>query len=51
MIPSNKALNIPNTETLEAIEEVKAMKQNPSHYKTYTNVDDMMKAFSDWSVE
>ena len=47
MISSNKSLNISNTETLEVIEEVKAMKQNPSHYKTYTNVDDMMKELSD----
>ncbi len=46
-IPFNISLNVPNTETLEAIEEVKAMKQNHSHYKTYTNVDDMMKELLD----
>ena len=35
--------DIPNTETMEAIEEVKQMKQNPSIGKSYTDVDKMMK--------
>ena len=34
---------VPNTETLEAIEEVKQMKANPSFGKAYTDVDEMMK--------
>ena len=33
----------PNTETLEAIEEVKRMKKDPSLGKSYTDVDQMMK--------
>ena len=42
-IPFDISLRVPNSETIEAIEEVKAMKKNPSLGKTYTNVDDMMK--------
>ena len=42
-IPFEISMRIPNNETVEAIEEVKAMKKNPSLGKTYTNVDDMMK--------
>ena len=34
---------IPNAETLEAIEEVKRMKKDPSLGKVYTDVDQMMK--------
>jgi transcriptional regulator with XRE-family HTH domain len=33
----------PNTETIEAIQEVKRMKNNPGIGKTYTDVDQMMK--------
>ena len=33
----------PNAETMEAIEEVKRMKKNPSLGKSYTNVDQMME--------
>lgn len=33
----------PNAETIAAIEEVKEMKKNPSLYKGYTDVDEMMK--------
>ena len=32
-----------NTETIEAIEEVKMMKKNPALGKTYTNVSHMME--------
>ena len=42
-IPFDISLRVPNAETIEAIEEVRAMKNNPSLGKTYTNVDDMMK--------
>ncbi|MBQ6894675.1 MAG: hypothetical protein IJN40_04185, partial [Clostridia bacterium] len=35
--------DIATKETIEAIEEVEAMKNNPSLGKTYTNVDGMMK--------
>ena len=42
-IPFEIATDIPNSETIEAIKEVKAMKKNPSLGKTYTNVDDMMR--------
>lgn len=42
-IPFDISMRTPNNETLEAIEEVRAMKKNPSLGKTYTNVDVMMK--------
>jgi DNA-damage-inducible protein J len=42
-IPFEISLDIPNDETLEAIEEVKRMKKDPSAYKSYTDVDQMMK--------
>ncbi len=48
MVEENTALieterKIPNRGTMEALEEVRRMKANPSLGKTYTNVDDMMK--------
>ena len=42
-IPFEIAKNIPNLETIAAIEEVQAMKKDPSLGKAYTNVDAMMK--------
>lgn len=33
----------PNAETLEALEEVKRMKADPSIGKSYSNVDEMME--------
>lgn len=42
-IPFELKLNIPNNETLEALNEVKQMKENPSIGKAYDNVDDMIK--------
>ena len=42
-IPFTISRDIPNAETMEAIEEVKQMKQNPSIGKSYTDVDEMMK--------
>lgn len=33
----------PNAETIEAIKEVEKMKANPGAYKSYTDVDEMMK--------
>ncbi|MBQ7900913.1 MAG: type II toxin-antitoxin system RelB/DinJ family antitoxin, partial [Clostridia bacterium] len=42
-IPFDISMRVPNSETLEAIEEVRAMKKNPSFGKTYTDVDDMMR--------
>ena len=42
-IPFDISIRKPNSETLEAIAEVKAMKENPSLGKTYTDVDLMMK--------
>lgn len=35
-------LDIPNKETIAAIQEVEEMKKNPSAYKSYTDVDDMI---------
>ena len=34
---------IPNSETISAINEVQQMKQNPSLGKLYTDIDKMMK--------
>lgn len=42
-IPFEISRTIPNAETIEAIEEVKMMKQNPSIGKSYTDVDEMIK--------
>ncbi len=42
-IPFDISMNIPNAETVSAIEEVRRMKQNPSLGKSYTDVDEMMK--------
>lgn len=33
----------PNQETLEAMEEVRRMKEDPSEGKTYTDVDEMIR--------
>lgn len=35
--------NTPNPETIEAIEEVRRMKADPTIGKTYDSVDDMMR--------
>lgn len=42
-IPFRVGAPMPNEETLEAINEVKRMKENPSFGKTYTNVEQMME--------
>lgn len=42
-IPFEISGDAPNTETIEAIQEVKRMKANPSLGKTYSNVDEMME--------
>ena len=42
-IPFVISREIPNAETIEAIEEVKQMKKNPSLSKAYTDVDEMMR--------
>jgi len=42
-IPFEITMNIPNADTLSAIEEVEQMKKNPSIVKGYTDVDEMMK--------
>jgi DNA-damage-inducible protein J len=42
-IPFEIALDTPNAETIEAIEEVRRMKKDPSLGKGYTDVDQMMK--------
>lgn len=41
-IPFEISGDIPNAETLEAIQEVKQMKSNPSLGKTYNDVNQMM---------
>ena len=42
-IPFEIGGNIPNAETIEAIQEVKQMKANPGIGKTYSDVDQMME--------
>lgn len=42
-IPFEIGAEVPNAETLEAIEEVEQMKKNPSIGKAYTDVDQMME--------
>ena len=42
-IPFEISGDIPNTETIEAIQEVERMKADPSFGKTYTDVDQMME--------
>ena len=42
-IPFEIGRDAPNVETLAAIEEVRKMKANPSAYKGYHDVDEMMR--------
>lgn len=42
-IPFELKLHVPNSETIEAINEVKKMEKDPSIGKSYTDVDEMMK--------
>lgn len=42
-IPFVLKKNIPNADTLEALEEVRKMKEDPSIGKTYSDVDAMME--------
>ncbi len=42
-IPFELSADIPNAETIEAIQEVKKLKANPGLGKTYTDVDQMME--------
>ena len=42
-IPFEISGDVPNAETVEAIQEVKRMKADPSLGKTYSNVDQMME--------
>ncbi|MDD2966550.1 MAG: type II toxin-antitoxin system RelB/DinJ family antitoxin [Desulfovibrionaceae bacterium] len=42
-LPFEVKLDSLNMETLEALEEVRRMKENPALGKTYTDVDAMMK--------
>lgn len=42
-IPFNLSRNVPNRETIAAMDEIKKMRQNPGEYKSYDDVDDMMK--------
>ena len=42
-IPFEIGAEIPNAETIAAIQEVQEMKKDPSKGKSYTDVDEMMK--------
>ena len=46
-LPFEVKLDVPNADTLEALEEVRQMKKNPQLGKTYTDVDVMMKELLD----
>ncbi len=41
-IPFEISMDVPNAETLAAMQEVEEMKKNPSLGKAYTDVDQMM---------
>lgn len=42
-IPFEISLDVPNADTIAALEEVEQMKKNPVLGKSYTDVDQMMK--------
>lgn len=42
-IPFEIKAEVPNAETLEAMEEIKRMEAHPEQYKGYTDVDEMMR--------
>lgn len=42
-IPFSISRNVPNAETITAINEVEKMKLNPKDYKGYDDVDEMMR--------
>lgn len=42
-IPFAVSMDVPNSETISALEEVEQMKNDPALGKTYTDVDQMMK--------
>lgn len=42
-IPFEVGIEVPNSETIEAIQEVERMKADPTIGKTYDNVDAMME--------
>lgn len=42
-IPFAVSRNVPNAETIEAIEEGRAMLTNPALGKSYTDIDEMMR--------
>ncbi len=42
-IPFTISRNVPNSDTISAMEEVKKMKENPDDYKGYDDVDTMFK--------
>lgn len=42
-IPFKITMDVPNTDTIDAIKEVAEMKKNPSAYKGYNDVDEMME--------
>lgn len=43
MFRGGAAVEIPNEELTEALREVEDMKRNPSKYKGYSDVDEMMR--------
>lgn len=42
---------IPNKETLEAFKEIEEMKRNPDKYKSYSDVNEMMKDILNWHIK
>ena len=50
-IPFELKADIPNKETLEAIEEVEKMENNSSNAKTFDSVEELMEDLNKWSME
>lgn len=42
-IPFNISRDVPNSDTIAAMQEVEEMKKHPELYKSYSNVDEMME--------
>ena len=49
-IPFESTREIPNSETISAINEVQQMKHNPSLGKAYTDLDKMMEELLAWNI-
>lgn len=46
-IPFQVTMNVPNTDTLDAFEEVDRMKRHPSAYKAYSSFSELLNEVSE----